>query len=213
MKHTMLKPAAIALFAVLAACGGNDKKPEAPETKKPVEKKKDTAPKPAVTDTRKPAIINILDTVAAKMTVVYIKDSAATAERISLKLGQIYGNKLAQVFKQNKIKMAGPPMAWYSTQKAPFFFEAGIPVNKKPGKLSKGVFVREMGTDSVIMAHFYGPFDMTAQAYEALNQRMKDTKRKAKGHVYEVYVTDPIGKDGKMIDPYKVRTDIVLPVY
>lgn len=213
MKIIIFKTSFIALLITLAACGGSDKKTTLHENPTKADKKKDTAPKPPVTETRKPAIINIIDTVSPKMIVVFMKDSAASSERISLKLGQIYGAKLAQVFKQNKIKMTAPPMTWYKSQKPPFFFEAGIPVNKRPAKLPKAVFVKDIAADNVIMAHFYGPFDMTGQAYEALNERMKDTKRRAKGPVYEIYVTDPIDKNGKMIDPYKVRTDIVLPVY
>ncbi len=199
------------LFAVsLLSCGGGDKKEEA-TTKKAAPAKKDSTSKTTPASTKKPPIINITDTVSPKMTVVYIKDSAATFERISLKLGQIYGVKLAQVFKQNKIKMVGQPMAWYKTTKAPYFFEAGIPVNKKPAKLSKGIFVRDMGADSVTVAHFYGPYDMMTQGYDAVKERMKDMRRKTKAAPYEIYVSDPLDKNGKMLDPYKVRTDIVFP--
>ena len=107
--------------------------------------------------------------------------------------------------------MAGAPMAWYKTTKAPYFFEAGVAVNKKPSKLPKGVFIREMGTDSVVMAHFYGPYNLLPQGYDAIKERLKDLKRKSSGMPYEIYIGDPMDKDGKMIDPYKVRTDIVFP--
>jgi effector-binding domain-containing protein len=48
-------------------------------------------------------------------------------------------------------------------------------------------------------------------AYDALAEWAKDKKKKKKGNPYEVYVTDPIDKDGKPVDPYKIRTDIVFP--
>ena len=150
LKTTLLTVAVISF----CACNNSDKK--SPEVKA------DTA-KPVVaidkrvektTPDNKPAIINIQDTIAPKRIVVYIKDSAATFNRIALKLGQIYGVKLAECFKKNAIKSTGQPMAWYITRKAPYFFEAGIPVNKKPSKLPPGVKVRELRADSVVIAGF-----------------------------------------------------------
>jgi hypothetical protein len=44
-----------------------------------------------------------------------------------------------------------------------------------------------------------------------LKEWLKDRKNKPSGATYEVYIGDPIGKDGKAIDPYKVQTDIVFP--
>jgi effector-binding domain-containing protein len=212
MNKTVTCLTALLFSATLFSCGGSDKKEET-TAKKTAAAKKDSTSKITPANIKKPPIINITDTVSPRMTVVYLKDSAATFERISLKLGQIYGVKLAQVFKQNKIRMVGQPMAWYKTTKAPYFFEAGIPVNKKPAKLAKGIFVRDMGADSVTVAHFYGPYDMMAQGYDAVKERMKDMRRKAKAAPYEIYVSDPIDKNGKMLDAYKVRTDIVFPAY
>ena len=206
LKTTFLAGAVIAF----GACNNNDKKSG--------EVKTDTVKPAAVTDKpvkkaaiEKPAIINILDTIAPKRIVVYMKDSAKTFDRIGLKLGQIYGVKLADVLKKNGIKMTGAPMAWYKGPKAPYFFEAGIPVNKKPAKLPKGVFVKEMNSDSAVVAHFYGPYSILSQGYDALNEWLKDAKKSGNGAPYEIYVDDPVDKDGKPIDPYKVRTDIVFP--
>jgi len=196
----------------LHSCNNGDKKTTAnkTDTVKPVRVNPEKTKGPAVTE--KPAIINILDSVAPKRIVIYIKDSAKTFERISIKLSQIYGPKLAEVLKKNGIRMTGPPMAWYKTTKAPYFFEAGIPVNKKPTKLSQAVLVREMNADSVVMAHFYGPYSLLSQGYDAIKERMKDQKRMGNGMPYEIYVGDPVDKAGKPVDPYKVKTDIVFPV-
>lgn len=198
-------------ISLLVSCNNADKKTDQPkaDSSKPAvavkEKGKET------TAAERPAIINIADTISAKAIVLYMKDSVASFDRIAGKLGKIYGVKLAEVMKKNGLKMAGAPMAWYTTMKAPYFFEAGAPVNKKPAKLPAGVFVREIGSDSVLVAHFYGPYTLLQQGYEAIKERMKDEKRTAKGAPYEIYIGDPMDKDGKMIDPYKVRTDIVFP--
>jgi effector-binding domain-containing protein len=193
----------------LTACNTTDKKVEPKNT--------DTVTitntaKPADTPpTEKPAIINIVDTITTKSIVVFIKDSATTFERISIKLAAIYGVKLGDVLKKNGVKMAGAPMAWYKSQDAPYFFEAGIPVNKKPAKLPAGVFVKEVNADSAVIAHFYGPYHLLPQGYNALKEWMKDENKKANGAAYEIYVGDIMDKEGNMLDPYKVRTDIVFP--
>ena len=159
----------------------------------------------------RPPIVNINDTIATKYIVLYVKDSASGSERISLKLEKIYDHKLPEFIKKQQLKITGPPVAWYKSTKAPFYFEAGIPVNKAPAKLPKGIFVKTIGGDKAVIAHFYGPYSITNMGYEALADFVKSNKKKRKGIPYEMYVTEPIGKDGKPIDPYKVQTDIVYP--
>lgn len=161
---------------------------------------------------QRPPIINIVDTLTPKMLVIYYKDSAATFDRISLKLGKIYGTILPEYLRKNNLKAAGAPMAWYKKQKAPYFFEAGLPVNKKGSKTVKGVQIREMNTGKAVIAHFYGPFNLLPQGYDAIKEWMKDNMKTAAGPSYEIYVTDPVDKNGKPVDPYKVQTDIIFPV-
>lgn len=166
---------------------------------------------PPVKENQKPPIINITDTLSVKRTVLYIRDSAATVERLWVKLPEILGFKLDAVIKKNKIKVTGRPMVWYITQKPPYFFEAGIPVDKKPGRIPGHVKIREIGSDSVTVAHFYGGYDLLPQAYEALSEHIQGRKRKLSGRPYEIYVDDTRDKDGNMKDPYKVQTDVVFP--
>ena len=158
---------------------------------------------------KKAPIINITDTVSVKQMVIVMKDSAATSNGIATKLALIYGVKLAAIIKTNKLKVTGQPMAWYKTQKPPFFFEAGIPVDKKPAKLPLGASLKQIGTDSITVAHFYGPYDLTGQAYTAVQDMLKDRKKKTTQAPYEIYVDDPMDKSGKLKDPYKVQTDII----
>ncbi len=160
----------------------------------------------------KPPILNMTDTISTKKIVLVIKDSAATEERISLKLAAIFGDKLQDAIKKNSLKVVGPPIAWYQSQKAPFFFEAGFPVDKKPTNISAPAKIKEIGIDSVVVVHFYGPYNLTAHAYEAASDWMKSNGKSPKATPYEIYVTDPMGADGKPIDPYKVQTDIVFPI-
>ena len=207
----IILPALASLF-ILVSCGGNDTRKETVTKKDSTKSKKEIkAQTKTVTNIQKPPIINIVDTISPKRMIVYISDSASTYERISIKLGQIYGFKLADVFKKNALKVMAPPMAWYQTQKPPYFFEAGVPVNKKPTKLILGAKIKELPNDSAVVAHFYGPYNLMYMGYDALKEWMKDHKKKAVGAPYEIYITDPIDKKGKPVDPYKVQTDIVFP--
>ncbi|HMC99306.1 MAG TPA: GyrI-like domain-containing protein [Ferruginibacter sp.] len=193
------------------SCNSSEKKsPEAPKDS-PVAKKKDTAQAKTKTPASKPPIINIVDSVAPKHIVVYMKDSSATFAGINLKLAQIFGKKLNEVYKKNGLKSAGAPIAWYSTHKAPYFFEAGIPVNKKPTKLTPGIKVKEIPADSVVIAHFFGPYDQLNVGYDVIRDWLKEHNRRSTGQPYEVYIGDPLDKKGKPNDPYKIQTDIVFP--
>ena len=196
------------IFAALLFAIGCNSQPN--ETKVPEVAKINTPKakaKPA--ETKRGPIINIADTLSIKRMVLTIKDSAATMERVSLKLAEIYGVKLAAIIKKNKLKTTGSPMAWYKGLKAPYFFEAGIPVDKKPTKLTGGAYMKELGVDSIIVAHFYGPYELIPTAYDALKDWLKDRKKSIKGTPYEIYVDDPFDAAGKPKDPYKVQTDIV----
>jgi effector-binding domain-containing protein len=202
------------LFICVVACACNNSSKEdkknANDSIKP-ETKKETK-KEAETKFQRPPIINIVDTLTPKMTVIYSSDSAATFDRIGLKLGKIYGGKLAEYIKKNNLKMAGAPLAWYTKYKAPYFFEAGVAVNKAGAKAVAGVQLREMAAGKAIVAHFFGPFDLLPQGYDAIKEFIKDNKKIIAGPSYEIYLTDPFDKDGKPVDPYKVQTDIVFPI-
>jgi AraC family transcriptional regulator len=202
-------PALLLACSVQSSCNSGKKDPVPPPKDTlivPVKRTEKTDEKP------RPPIINIVDTVAPRRMIIFARDSAKTYERIGMKLGKVYGTKLAETIKKNNLKMTGSPLAWYHTTKAPFFFEAGLQVNKRPGKLPRGVQVRELPAGTVVVAHFYGPYDLMPQGYDAIKEWIKIKKKSLAGAPYEIYVTDPVDKNGKPLDPYKVQTDIVFPV-
>lgn len=201
---------ALLFTALLLGSCKDEKKKDPPKPEKG--RIKTEVKKGAETKTQRPPIINIVDTVALKMTVIYSSDSAATFDRISLKLGKIYGTKLPEYIKKNNLKTTGAPMAWYKKQKTPFFFDAGIPVNKAGSKPVKGVQIRQMNGGKALIVHFFGPFELLPQGYDAVKEWMKENKKTAAGPSYEIYITDPIDKNGKPVDPYKIQTDIVFPI-
>lgn len=191
------------------SCNQSDSnKKETPPT---VIRKKDKPLGKSDTASKSAPIINISDTVSMAFSVLSVKDSAYNNIRLGEKLAKIYAEKLDKCIKSNKIKPFGPPMAWYKTQKAPFFFEAAIPVNKKPTKLPKGILFKKIPQTRVIVAHFYGPYEETVQAYQFLKEWLKENKKIPAAAPYEIYVDDPIDENGNLKDPYKVQTDIVFP--
>jgi len=199
------------LFATLVlvfACNNTPQEKKAIADSTDHKKEKPKAKEPVVESKRGP-VINITDTLSIKRMVLTMKDSAATMERVGLKLGEIYDVKLAAIIKKNNLKVTGAPVAWYKGPKVPVFFEAGLPIDKKPSKLPKGAYIREIGIDSIVVAHFYGPYNLIPQAYEALRDWLKDHKKVVKGVPYEIYVDSPLDESGKPKDPYKVQTDIV----
>jgi effector-binding domain-containing protein len=190
-------------------CKGKDK--DAPKTEPPPVMYKTDTSKPVAGDPQQPPIINITDTISIKRVVLVMKDSAKTSERIGIKMSNIYNKVLPAIIKQQKLQVTGPRMAWYRTSSPPFFFEAGLPVNKKPAKLPKNVYIKNMNADSSVVAHFYGPYALTFQAYEALNDWMKSYRKRSAGTPYEIYIGEMFDSAGKPADPYRVRTDIVFP--
>ncbi len=214
IRSTSFYTALFVAAVVAGGCNGNDSKvgdnPSKDSTK--TSAAKEEKKKEPETKYQRPPIVNIVDTLTPKKTVIYCKDSAATFDRISMKLGKIYGGKLPEYLKKNNLKITGAPMAWYKKQKAPYFFEAGMPVNKTGKKAVAGVQVRELAAGKAVIAHFYGPFELLPQGYDAIREFIKDNKKIAAGAPYEIYVTDPIDKNGKPVDPYKIQTDIIFPI-
>lgn len=198
--------AACCMLILNASCNNSESKKTA------IEASRDTAVvEQPVVETKRGPVINIDDTVSVKRIVLTMKDSALTPERVSLKLAEIYGVKLPNIIEGFKLKVTGVPMAWFQSQKPPFFFEAGLPVNKRPSKKIPEVFVKETGIDSVLIAHFYGPYELLPQAYDVLDTLLKERKKKLKSPPYAIYVDAPDDSTGRPKNPYKVQTDVVYP--
>ncbi len=205
----LLKNVLFISAVMLVSCADKKKKEEPVPEKGRVKTEMKKEPAGAV---QRPPIINIVDTVSPKMIVAYCSDSAATFERIGMKLEKIYGSKLPEYIKKNNLKTTGPNMAWYKKQNAPFFFDAGIPVNKAGSKAVKGVQIRQVNAGKALIVHFFGPFELLPQGYDAMKEWMKENKKSLAGPSYEIYVTETIDKNGKPVDPYKIQTDIVFPI-
>ncbi len=206
MKTLTLTLGAIYIIFFTINCADKEEKKTAPQ----IASDKPTVETPT-TVTQKAPIINMADTIQLKRIVLCYKDSSNSREGMFIKLSNIYNNKLPEAIKLNKINAIGAPMAWHTKIKNAFFFEAGIPINKLPTKLGKGIYVKNTNTDSVFIAHFFGPNELAAGAYDALNEKLKDAHKTKTGNIYEVYVDNIFATTTDKKDAYKMQTDIVLP--
>jgi effector-binding domain-containing protein len=205
MKTINFLIATLALLILNTSC--NSSKEKAPPTIATVDNKKmEVLP----TNPQKGAVINMQDTVEIKRMVLCLKDSSKTREGMYSKLIEIYNKKLPDAIKANKLITTGAPMAWHTMQKTAYFFEAGIPVNKAPAKPGKGMYIKSTGGDSVYVAHFFGPNDLTIGAYDAIKEKAKEN-HKVTAAAYEIYINNPFVITTEPLDLYKLQTDIVWP--
>jgi effector-binding domain-containing protein/ribosome-associated toxin RatA of RatAB toxin-antitoxin module len=140
-------------------------------------------------------------------TVLYVSETAADMKEIGEKLGKIYGEELGAFLKKNGLEMAGPPVAWYTSNKPPFVFDAGVPVNKATAPIGGRIKLRPVPAGKVVVAHYRGPYELMTKGYDEIQAWLKANNKTATGRPYEVYIGDPVVEK----DPYKVLTDIVMP--
>jgi effector-binding domain-containing protein len=201
-------------IAVISCNNKADKEPAAAKKDTPVTRKKEpveTAPEPEA-GYQRPPIINIVDTVAPKRIIAYSNDTAATLNGMYQKMAKINSTKVAEYMKKNNLKAAGSPIVWYTRTRKYYRFAAGMVINKRGAKAVKGVEISEQSAGKVLVAHFYGPYNLIPQGHEAIKEWLKDNKKRQSTPPYEMHVTNPIDKSGKAVDPYKMQTDIVFPV-
>lgn len=193
------------------ACKSDDSKKSSEAS--PILLKPDEPTDSTTQDVAKTPIIQLSDTSFPALNLVLVRDSASNSARLSMKLAQIYTQKLLPSIQRNKLTIVGAPMAFYKSQEAPFFFEAGFAVDRMPKNKVKGVISKRTVSSRAIIANFYGPYESTVQAYDVLKAWLKENKKKSAGAPFEIYVDDPIGTDGKPKDPYQVLTQIVMPYH
>lgn len=208
MKNFLQTLCAIATLCTIFSCTSNK------DSDKNTAKISDTTNSASTvieTPIAKAPIINIQDSMEIKLNVLCIKDSASTVEGLYLKLSKIYNIKLQEVIKTNKLNVMGSPMAWQTIEKNAYFFEAGIPVDKTPAKMGKGMYMKNTGDDSTVLAHFWGPQNLTKSAYDALSEKISDMKRNKTSSTYEIYKGNYFDTTNAVVDFYKLQTDIVMP--
>jgi effector-binding domain-containing protein len=208
MKKVLSTLFSAAIVCTFASCSGSDTK-----TDNAITSNNDTTSEVEVVEKAqtKGPIINIQDSTEVKQIVLCLKDSSATIEGMYQKLSNIYNVKLQETIKAGKLQILGSPMAWQTVEKDAYFFEAGIPVDKAPSKMGKGMYMKSTGEDSAVVAHFWGPLNLTKSAYDALAEKLTDAGKTKSNASYEIYKGDFFPANNAAVDFYKLQTDIVTP--
>lgn len=157
-------------------------------------------------------VINITDTVIEKELLLTIKDSAANLERLAIKLHYIYDSLMPLQLMKFNLKQTGPPLAFYKDQVAPYFFEAAIPVNEKVSLKNSKFYYKIQESTPAIVAHFFGPKDLLNIGYGSLQEYIDNQKLARRGSSFEIYFPPQAAGKKDIINPYRVQTDIVMPV-
>ena len=127
---------------------------------------------------------------------------------IAAKLGESYG-LITEWIKKNDMKMAGSPLAIYHRYDASAVvdMEPAIPVTAaKAGsdQVQKGIIKAQM----VVVADYYGDYEKSSIAHDAINKWITDNGKKITGSPWEQYITDPMMET----DTAKWLTKIYYPV-
>lgn len=135
-----------------------------------------------------------------------MRDTASPAT-ISQKLGKIFGN-LAKLIDKRKLSPTGAPFAVYHAYSDTLFdLEAGFPLSQIT-YASKGVICSERLPGKAVIAEYFGPYEKSSTAYEAIFKYMKDNNLMSSGAPWEEYITDPVIEP----DTMKWQTNIYFPV-
>jgi len=150
----------------------------------------------------------IVEKVMPEQTVIMLLDSAGP---------KTYGKVMDKAFtelmgfaKTNKLKIVEHPFAIYLkydsvTMKS--VMDIGLMV-EKADKGKGRVIVEKIPAQNVVLAHYFGPYEKTAETYRILDQYIKEAGLQQAGGPWEVYINDPVTEK----DPAKLATDILFPV-
>ena len=198
MKNILL--AGFVLAGILTSCGGSG------ENKQSSDSTQTTAPTGDSSAVKEPTF-TIEETTTKEQFMMVMSDSAQSTAELGEKLGKIYAS-IGECAGKCKMESAGYPVAWYNSPSAPWKFEAGMPYTTECGHPEKGISLKTLKAGKAVVAHYFGPYEMSDRAYQACEKYIAEHKMTVDGPPYEVYIGDPALES----DMYKVQTDIVFPV-
>jgi len=136
------------------------------------------------------------------------KTDSIDSKAIGSALERIYGEIFVEAGKQG-LTQQGAPFAMYHSwnPEGKSFVEPGIPMDKMPAK-AEGFNAVSMDATMVIGVDYYGPYDASGMAHDAVYKYVGENGYEMTGSPWEIYVTDPTTVD----DPSKILTKIFYPV-
>lgn len=127
---------------------------------------------------------------------------------IGNKLGETY-TEISKFMAANGISAVGAPFAIYHSysETADVDMEPGMPIDYAKAD-SKTIKKGEIKAQDVVVADYYGPYEKTGTAHEAVSKWIKENGKTIAGSPWEEYVTDP----GTEPDSTKWLTKVYYPV-
>jgi effector-binding domain-containing protein len=108
---------------------------------------------------------------------------------------QTHMPRLATDMQNAKIAMAGTPSGlFYKWDEARQESDAAVAIPVAPGTSLKGYSMLEMPGGKALLIDYYGSYEGSAVAHEAMDKYMKEMNLSLKGPVLEEYVTDPVSE-------------------
>jgi effector-binding domain-containing protein len=159
-----------------------------------------------IQDTLIPVKVQLEKTSFKDMSLLYIRDTAATTEAIKDVLGKGYG-ELMSFIQENKLQPM-KFMAWYYSMQPPWPVDVAVEANNIPVQLKGRIQSRVQPGGEAVIAHMWGPYDQVGQAYVQIENWLKQNKRKANGAPFEVYLNDP----SAVKSPAEIQTDVYQPI-
>jgi effector-binding domain-containing protein len=153
-------------------------------------------------DTIKKPTVAIEEKVVSPMSVLMVRDTAATEQDMSQVINKAYG-ELFSFINQNGLQ-PGRVMGFYHTYQPPFVLDAAVEVDKFPFQVTGRIKINKVNGGNAVIAHFKGPYEQVAIAYTAISQYLKEKNKTAAGKPFEVYLNDP----GSVKDPSELLTDV-----
>jgi effector-binding domain-containing protein len=110
----------------------------------------------------------------------------------------------------NKLKVSGAPFSitvkWDSVTMSSIM-DIGIAVENAVNGKGR-IQVQNFPEQKVMMAHYFGPYEKIAPAYQILEQYIEENDKVIVGAPWEIYITDPMTEK----DTMKWETSILFPV-
>ena len=148
----------------------------------------------------------LVEKVQLPLTYYLFVEAKAEAKNIAAVLGLDFA-KIANEIKKQGLTVAGAPFVIYNTPGPEFEMDIALPVGT-PGQTSGEVKSATMNAGKALIARFFGPYDQTRKAHEAINAYAKDNQLVISGSPWETYITDPVVEK----DTAKWETDVYYPI-
>ena len=133
--------------------------------------------------------INVEPTLIRPQLFLAMKESANFKKDIDTKQRLIFQN-LEFILHKYDLKPVGDPAIWHTQIPNYFIVEAGVPLAKPLPSPETGTYYITTKRCKAVVVHFFGKRSLLPQAYQAMEEWLKDNKKQKVGNPWEILVSD-----------------------